>query len=142
MISDDRKKHIFGVAKFLKEFAESNKMNENEIEDLFVLGLLHDIGYEFLDEKDYEKHNKFGGNLLKAQGYKYWKEVYYHGVANSEYQSKYLDLLNWADMRVDSEGNFVSFDERLKEISIRYNIPIKKLSSYPVVCELREKGYV
>ncbi len=141
MISKDRQKHIWAVANFLKEFAIKEKMNEQEIEELFTLGLLHDIGYEFLPPEDYVNHNIFGGNLLKAQGYKYWKEVYYHGVANCEYHSKFLDLLNWADMRVDSSGNIVSFNQRLKEISIRYNVPLKNLNSYPIVCELKAKGF-
>lgn len=141
MISDDRKQHIWGVANFLKEFAIKEKMKEEDVEDLFTLGLLHDIGYEFLEPQDYITHNKVGGDLLKRAGYKYWKEVYYHGVANCEYQSRFLDLLNWADMRVDSSGNVVSLDGRLEELSIRYNVPLKELDSYPIVCELKEKGF-
>lgn len=141
MISQDRKKHIWAVAEFLKRYAISQNMSEKEIEDLYTLGLLHDIGYEFLEEKDYEKHEIYGGTLLKKQGYKYWKEVYYHGVANCKYKSKYLDLLNWADMRIDSSGNEVSLDGRLEELSVRYNIPINELNSYPIVCELKEKGF-
>ena len=43
MISKDRQKHIWAVANFLKEFAIKEKMNEQEIEELFTLGLLHDI---------------------------------------------------------------------------------------------------
>ncbi len=141
MISEDRKKHIWGVANFLKEFAIEEKMKEQDVEDLFTLGLLHDIGYEFLEPQDYINHNFVGGNMLKEQGYKYWKEVYYHGIANCEYQSKFLDLLNWADMRVDSSGNRVSLDGRLEELSVRYHVPLKELDSYPIVCELKAKGF-
>ena len=79
--------------------------------------------------------------LLKKQGYKFWREVYYHGVAGCKFKSKYLDLLNWADMRIDSSGNEVSLDGRLEELSQRYNVPIPKLNSYPIVCELKSKGY-
>ena len=61
MISADRKKHIYGVAEFLKEYAMSKGMPKKDVEDLYILGLLHDIGYEFLDEADYEKHEKVGG---------------------------------------------------------------------------------
>lgn len=142
MISEDRKKHIYGVAQFLKNFAISQNMTQQEIEELYTLGLLHDIGYEFLEEKDYTKHEIYGGLLLKRQGYKYWKEVYYHGDANCEYQSNYLDLLNWADMRIDSSGKEVSLDGRLQELSQRYGVPLKELNSYPIVCELKEKGYI
>lgn len=141
MISEDRKKHIWAVAKFLKEYAISQNMPQKEVEELYTLGLLHDIGYEFLEEKDYTKHEIYGGKLLKKQGYKHWKEVYYHGVANCKYKSKLLDLLNWADMRIDSSGNEVSLDGRLEELSKRYNVPVKELNSYPIVCELKAKGF-
>lgn len=141
MISEDRKKHIYGVAKFLKDYAISQNFSLEDVEALYTLGLLHDIGYEFLEEKDYCKHEQVGGELLRKQGYKYWQEVYYHGVANCSYQSKFLDLLNWADMRVDSSGNIVTLDGRLEELSIRYNVPIKELNSYPIVCELKAKGF-
>ena len=117
-------------------------MSQEDIHDLFTLGLLHDIGYEFLEEKNYKTHNIVGGNILKKQGFKYWKEVYYHGVANYKYQSKVLDLLNWADMRVDSSGNIVSLDERLEDISVRHNTPINQLDSYIIAYELKTKGFM
>lgn len=78
---------------------------------------------------------------MKAQGYKFWKEVYYHGVVDSPYQSELLDLLNLADMHIDSEGNYVTLDGRLEELSARYNVPIKELDSYPMVQELKRKGF-
>lgn len=62
-------------------------------------------------------------------------------MANSLYQSEYLDLLNLADMHIDSEGNYVTLDGRLEEISKRYNVKIEKLNSYPIVQELKQKGY-
>ena len=61
MISEDRKKHIWGVAKFLKRYAQEENMSQDDIHSLYLLGLLHDIGYEFLDEKDYITHNVVGG---------------------------------------------------------------------------------
>ena len=141
MISEDRQKHIFKVAEFLKNYALNSGKSNLEAEELYVLGLLHDIGYEFAEEKDYKNHNIIGGEILKNLGYKHYKEVYYHGVINSPYQSEYLNLLNFADMHIDSEGNYVSFDRRLQEISERYGIPVEKLDSTPLVKELREKGF-
>ena len=141
MISHDRKKHIWAVAEFLKDFAIKQNITSEEVETLYTLGLLHDIGYEFASPENYIKHNEIGGNLLKQLGFKYWREIYYHGVVNSPYQSYYLDLLNWADMHIDSMGNYVSLDNRLKELSIRYNLPITELDSYPMVQELKKKGY-
>ena len=65
MISQDRKKHIWAVTEFLKNYAISQNMTQKEIEDLYTLGLLHDIGHEFLEEKDYEKHEMYGGGYSK-----------------------------------------------------------------------------
>ena len=44
-------------------------------------------------------------------------------------------------MRIDSSGNNVSLDGRLEELSTRYNVAIKDLNSYPIVCELKTKGF-
>lgn len=117
------------------------KRQGGDADELYTLGLLHDVGYAFVDKKDYENHEKIGGEFLKNQGYKYWQEVYFHGMANSPYKSKYLDILNWADMHIDSEGNYVSFEKRLQELSIRYNVPIEKLNSKPIVDELKARGF-
>ncbi len=94
-----------------------------------------------MEEKDFIKHNVVGGEVLRKQGYKFWKEIYYHGVVNSPYQSEYLDLLNLADMHIDSEGKYVTLDGRLEELSERYNVEIEKLDSYPMIQELKQKGF-
>lgn len=47
MITENREKHIFNVARLMKEKAPLLHLNE---EEMFTLGILHDIGYEF-DEK-------------------------------------------------------------------------------------------
>ena len=140
-MSNDRKKHVWAVAEFLKNFASQKNMSKEEIQDLFVLGLLHDIGYEFCNQKNTYKHNIIGGNLLKEQGYKFWKEIYFHGVANSSYQSYYLNLLNWADMHIDSSGNIVSYEERLKDIYARHNKSAIALESMKLIEELKQKGF-
>lgn len=141
MITNYRKKHIFAVAELMQSYGQERNYSADKCNELYTLGLLHDVGYAFLEEIDFEKHEVVGGEFLQKQGYKFWKEVYYHGVANSPYQSEYLDLLNLADMHIDSEGNYVSLDERLKELSKRYNVPIKQLNSYPIVQELKQKGF-
>ena len=141
MISNSRKKHIFGVSEFLKEYGKNMNFSDEQIKELYTLGLLHDIGYEFLEEIDYQKHNIVGGLFLQSQGYKFWQEIYYHGTINSPYKSEYLDLLNFADMHINSEGNYVSFEERLDELSKKYNVNIKNLDSYLIIQELKQKGY-
>ena len=115
-MDENRLKHSLAVA---NKMVELNKGVNKE--DLFLIGYLHDIGYDFLkDNKNTSMHNKIGGEILRKSGFKYWKEVYCHGDIDDEYKSKYLDLLNTADMMIDSMGNDVGFEKRLEDILVRY----------------------
>lgn len=114
----DRLKHSYGVAKKMMGIGASLNLNEKEIQELFLLGLNHDIGYEFTESG--VNHNKIGGTILKESGYKYWKEVYYHGELTDEYDSLYLNILNQADMQIDKYGNDVGYENRLLDIKSRY----------------------
>ncbi|MBQ9270932.1 MAG: HD domain-containing protein [Alphaproteobacteria bacterium] len=132
MIDDNRYKHIRGVAELMAEIAPQDKEKE-----MFLLGMLHDIGYLY-QPKD---HNFFGGNLLKEQGYKYWQEVYWHGVPDAEYTSYELDLLNSADMQINGKGELVSYAERLEDIAARYgNDSSQYLLAKKMVDYLNTKG--
>ena len=113
MIDENRIKHIMAVARVMKENAKSFGLDE---EEMFTLGLLHDIGYEFGDG---EMHHILGAEVLKKQNYKYFKEVLYHGKPTKEYSSPALDLLNYADLSVTRKGEVVSFEERLEDIRSR-----------------------
>lgn len=87
------------------------------IENCFIIGYNHDIGYEFT--KNGNNHNTIGGEILR-NNFKYWREIYYHGEINVEYKSLYLDILNQADMQIDKYGNDVGYDKRLEDIKSRY----------------------
>lgn len=114
----DRLNHSYAVGKKMIQIGKELKLEEKELNDLFLLGLNHDIGYEFT--KKGINHNKIGGTILKNNGYKYWKEVYYHGEVNEKYNSLYLTILNKADMQIDKYGNDVGYDKRLQDIKNRY----------------------
>ena len=94
-------------------------------EDAFVLGFLHDIGYEFVDEQ--KDHAKMGGWILKSQGYKYWREVYYHGIPYPGYSSKLLTLLNQVDITTGPTGEYMTIEERLQDIGNRYGKDSRQL---------------
>lgn len=111
LIPENRKKHVFAVAELMYKLAPHEKK-----EQMYLLGLLHDIGYIY-GPKD---HNKTGGNLLKQSGYQYWQEVYYHGNYAPLYSSYELTLLNYADMHISPDGKYVSLEERLEDIKSRY----------------------
>ena len=92
-------------------------------EDMFTLGLLHDIGYQF---GDINNHAKVGGEHLRRLKYKYWQEVYWHGTPNAPYQSRELFILNLADTTTLPDGTETDFEYRLQDIAHRYG----KHSSY------------
>jgi len=118
MFDKDRLNHSLAVANKMVEIGENLNLKESDLQDLFILGYNHDIGYDFCSDK--KEHNIVGGEILKNNGYKYWKEVYYHGNPNSEYQSQFLKILNMADMQIDKYGNDVGYEKRLEDIKIRY----------------------
>ena len=117
-MNEDRLKHSLSVARKMVEIAKSKNLNEKDIENCFVIGYNHDVGYEFAENKI--NHNIIGGKILKNSNFKYWKEIYYHGEIDTEYKSLYLDILNQADMQIDKYGNDVGYDKRLENIKNRY----------------------
>ena len=114
----DRLLHSLGVARKMVEIAKEKNLTLEQQQELFILGFNHDIGYEF--PSDTEQHQTIGGNLLRNEGYKYWQEVYYHGMPDVEYESLYLLILNQADMQVDKYGTDVGYERRLNHIKYRY----------------------
>ena len=110
-ITNHRLNHSIGVARFMYNEVIRNGGSEEYAREIFTLGYLHDIGYDFTGVK--VNHPMVGGVILKSTGYKYWREVYYHGDVSGVYESSQLDLLNKADLSVDSHGNIVSVKDRL-----------------------------
>ena len=137
MIDQDRNKHIFAVARLMRDKAAEVGLDE---EEMFTLGLLHDIGYEFGGS---EEHHVKGYEMLKKQNYKYATEVLYHGMPTSKYSSDALDLLNFADMHIDKKGNYVEYEDRLRDIKSRRgeNSPHYQ-NSKKVIDELKNRGFL
>ena len=102
----------------MKQYCEEKGFQKEYCEEMFTLGMLHDIGYEF---GEHLNHNQIGSELLKNQNYKYYNEILWHGAPNCSYNSLELDILNYADMHINGKGKFVSFAERLNDIENRYN---------------------
>ena len=113
----DRLKHSLAVARKMVSIGKNKGLSEEQLQELFILGYNHDIGYEFGTN---ENHSIIGGNILKQSNYKYWQEVYFHGETDIQYHSLYLNILNMADMQIDKYGNDVGYDKRLEDIKNRY----------------------
>ena len=138
----DRIKHSLAVARKMKKIVNENP---NEYiaspDDAFIIGILHDIGYEFVD--DQKKHAHKGGVLLREQGFKYWREIYYHGIPQDEFNSKELWLLNYVDMITSPTGECVTVPQRISDISTRYGEKSwQKKEAVALSIMLKDKGWI
>lgn len=131
-MTGNRAKHSLGVAKLMKKIvlAHSDYFDFSP-EEAFTVGYLHDIGYEFSSSKE---HAAKGGLFLKEQGYKYWREIFYHGTYQKKYDSKMLKLLNAADLIVNPSGIIVGYPKRLEDIEERYGHESEKYSNCSRIC--------
>lgn len=126
-------KHCFGVASYMRKHAKQNK------DYMFTLGLLHDVGK--LNED--VPHEEYGALLMRELGFKYWKEIKYHGTPNCEYQSYELDLLNSADLSVNQYGEEVGYKARIEDIGERYGFDsINYKNAVALSKELIKKGFL
>ena len=133
----DRLNHSLAVANKMVEIGKKLNLKENDLQDLFILGYNHDIGYDFCPVN--KEHNIVGGEILKRNGYKYCKEVYYHGNPNIEYTSLFLKILNMADMQIDKYGKNVGYEKRLEDIKNRYGEnSIPYINSYKIIKNILE----
>ncbi len=124
-ISKDRLQHSIGVARKMYEMALQRGWNVEQAKKMFVLGFVHDIGYEFSNVQS--EHADIGAEILKLCGFQYSNEVQYHGKVQQDYSSEELYLLNVADFLVGPDGHPVSVEERLVGIAQRYG---EKSSQY------------
>ena len=76
-MDENRSLHSLGVAKKMVEIGKNKGLSTEELNDLFTLGIVHDVGYQFGTSA---MHQKNGGLVLKKNGYRYWQEVYYHDI--------------------------------------------------------------
>ena len=119
MITEDRWNHILGVARQAARFAEKFfSADANKKREMFLLGMLHDIGYEFAETG--RQHAVVGGEILRGTGYAQWRAVAAHGDPDVEEMTDELFLLNCADMTIGPKGEMMTMEERLQEVGERF----------------------
>lgn len=117
-LTEKRMAHSLGVARLMYRLARERGYDESFAKQCWLVGYLHDIGYEFSARN--VEHAFVGGELLSESDYRFASEVSMHGATNVEHRSIVLDLLNEADLRVDSNGDEVHVEHRLDDIAFRY----------------------
>ena len=119
MITDQRLLHIINVARTAQKLAQKLRPEDDAfMKNMFLLGFLHDIGYEFAPKP--ELHAEIGGKILQNAGYKYHDCVAQHGLTKDISFSDELYILNLADMLVNFDGHACTLKKRLQDIKKRY----------------------
>lgn len=117
MISERKLLHTIGVARKCEQLAQEKGLSKEEQDACFVMGFLHDIGYEHCQE--ITEHPKSGAeminNFLKNKN-ECVAAIERHGRAY-ENLSVYDEILNMADMTVNHIGEEVRMQERLLSIA-------------------------
>ena len=133
-LSDNRLKHMLQVGHTAETLAsELFGWPEAKCREMFLLGYMHDVGYEYATEP--AEHPEIAGAILRDAGYTYWQEVRWHGIPSPKFESDELLVLNLADNITDGAGNRVSVEERLRDIEARYGSDSPQLRDATLLVE-------
>ena len=118
-ITENKLHHSISVARECAYLAKEHGMNESQIRAAFLMGLLHDIGYEYLpDDAPISEHPAMSVQMIDdmlAYITDIREAIATHGTCTS-FPSEFSYILNEADLRTSYDGNTVSIEERLQGI--------------------------
>ena len=127
ILTKERIMHSKGVADFIYCYCKANHVNDERIHELYIIALLHDIGY--LENHKGVNHSKKGVDLLSAIG------IYPELLELIKYHGKYTDnpseeqILFWlADMCINKDGHFEGYERRYESILTRYDSNDRRLN--------------
>lgn len=122
-ISENRLDHTIAVARKCYDLAKNEyDMSETDARKMFLMGFLHDMGYEFSEIS--EEHPNIMGEILTSFANQEFKDMVF-AIQTHGKPYKFLGLpeqaiLNEADLTTNHLGESVSFDERCENIRQRY----------------------
>lgn len=123
-ITDNRLKHMRAVAEKCYRLAKEDFFPEEFARRMYFLGFVHDIGYRFSEESS--KHPDRSAEMMILSGIDPGIEtdaVRNHGKLPEGHETFTTDewkILAKADLTVDSDGNEVPAETRLRGIMKRY----------------------
>lgn len=117
-ITENRLHHLLGVARRAYNIAKEMGKDEDFCRRCFMLGWLHDVGYEFAETQ--AEHSDVSADLLNLVTDEVAATaIRDHGRLPQQETDEYT-ILNIADMTVSSEGNEVPCAERMHGIKEKY----------------------
>lgn len=142
-IDENRLHHLLGVARACYSYGkEIFDWEEEKSREMFLIGFLHDVGYEFVE--DPIEHEEVGGSILKQLGFRYAQEIKSHGDPHSTFTSQELFILNLADLTVSHDGTPCTMQQRLDLVIQRYgenSIQAKRLYEMINLVQNQAKEY-
>ena len=127
--------HSLGVARKCREVAGLLGWDESRQNAAYPMGWLHDMAKGLTGFEDHGPRTarivdgELSLPMSQCQGREITSAIRDHGTGAGD--SPWLDVLNYADMCVDSEGNEVGFELRLRDIAERHG----KNSAVYATCE-------
>ncbi len=140
-LSLPKTKHSVAVGTYMSHNAKRYNLNPQE---MYIVGLLHDIGYLY----GREDHSKNGVALLSGLGFQnenVLNAIRYHDTRPNELSEEQrsnpiLNLLWEADLSIDKDGHDVGFSGRLQDIASRYGYDSKEfITSRDIVAYLKDR---
>lgn len=119
MITENKIKHSLEVARVCAELASLECRDEKYIQACFVMGLLHDIGYETGIAKGHSKESASYIDSLGLYLDSIKSAIATHGQ-ELVFNNRFSEILNKADLQVNSKGERVCVLARLSDIEARY----------------------
>lgn len=120
-IDVDRSLHMLQVGRTSYRLSKDLfSWDDSKCRQMFVLGLIHDCGYEFAFEQT--DHPSIGADILEECGFSYSEEIRWHGMASAPYSSDELLVLNIADLITSKDGKVITTVKRSEDIARRYGV--------------------
>lgn len=133
MISGNKLRHSLGVARACQQYGKDIHADEEYCDALFIMGFLHDIGYEKSPDTS---HPSVGGSMIDAfLKYPEMLEAIRHHGKKLENLNKVDTILNTADLTVSYNGKPCTVYERLEGIKKRYGDDSEHYKNAMLLCE-------
>ena len=122
MISENKLKHTIGVARRCKELAAERGLSDVEQNACFVMGLLHDIGYENdVEITEHPRESYLMAMSAVLHSHEILPAIKNHGRKYNDL-TIYDEILNEADLTIDHEGKKTTIQDRLRNIQEHHGI--------------------